>query len=160
MIDPFQPIGSAQSFLVSNGQVKDRQALRQIFLQPGRKFRGAFGVMGDDFLEAGFGGGSAGTVKHTADGAGDFFPLLEPGHIGLGVLLQMELAALPGDGPKDGLARGGHAGMVVADDELAAAEAALNQAVEEGPPMHFGFAEGDADAEQGALAGGRDAQAR
>ena len=61
-------------------------------------------------------------------------------------------------GSKDGLARGYHAGVVAADDELSAAETALNQTVEEGVPMHFSFAEGDADAEQGALAAGRDAE--
>src|ERR1035437_10136766 len=70
----------------------------------------------------------------------------------------MELAALPRDGSKDGLARGTHAGVVVADDELDPAEAAPDQALEKGSPMHFGLAEGDADAEQGALAGGCDAE--
>ena len=67
--------------------------------------------------------------------AGDILPLLKPGHMRLGVLLEVELAALPRDGPKDGFARGRHAGMVVADDELAAAEAALDQALEEASPM-------------------------
>jgi len=43
----------------------------------------------------------------------------------LGVLLEVELAALPGDGAKDGLARGSHAGVVVADDVGDAAQAAL-----------------------------------
>lgn len=158
LIHAFQPIGGAQSFLVGEGQGQDGQALWQVFLHPGGKFRDAFGVVRDDFLEAGFGRGAAGAVKHAADGVGDFLPLLEPGHIRLGVLLEMELAALPRDGAKDGFARGRHAGVVVADDELATAEAALDQALKEGAPMHFGFAEGDADAEQGALAGGADAQ--
>ena len=143
---------------MGDGQVKDRQALRQVFLHPGGQFRGAFGVVRDDFLEAGFGGGSAGAVKNAADGMGDFLALLDPGHIRLGVLLQVELAALPWDGAKDGFARGRHAGMVVTDDELGAAEAALDQALEEGAPMHFGFTEGDADTEQGALTGGGDAE--
>ncbi len=48
--------------------------------------------------------------------------------------------------------------MVVADDELDAAQAALHQALEEGAPMNFGFAEGDAHAENVALAFRADAQ--
>ena len=60
LIHAFQPVGGAQSFLVGEGQGKDGQALGQVFLHPAGQFRGAFGVVGDDFLEAGFGGGAAG----------------------------------------------------------------------------------------------------
>jgi hypothetical protein len=90
--------------------------------------------MRHDFLEANFGGGPTGAVKHAAECVGDFLPLLEPEHIRLGVLLEVELAALPRNGAKDGLARGPQAGVVVADDELDPAEAALDQALEEGAP--------------------------
>jgi len=158
LIDAFQGVGGAQSFLVGEGQGKDRQTLRQIFFHPSRKFGGAVGVVGDDFLEAGFGSEATGAIKHAADGTGDFLAQLDPGHIRLGVLLQVKLAALPRDGPKDGFAGGGHAGVVVADDAQSPAEAALDKALEEGSPMDFGFAEGDADAEQGTLASGGDAE--
>ncbi len=70
----------------------------------------------------------------------------------------MELAALPGHGAKDGLARGVHPGVIVADDELDAAQAALEQALEEPTPMDLGFAESDAHAQDDALAFGRDAE--
>ena len=100
LIHPFQPIGGAKAFLVGEGQRKDGQTLGQIFLHPSGKFRGTFGVMRHDFLEANFGSGAAGAVKNAADGVGDFLPLLEPGHIGLGVLLEVELAALPRNGAK------------------------------------------------------------
>ncbi len=50
--------------------------------------------------------------------------------------------------------------MLVADDDGDAAEAALNKALKEGAPVCFGLAEGDADAENGAVAGGGDAQRR
>ena len=122
------------------------------------EFGRAFGVVSDDFLEPLFGRVRAGAFEDAADGAGDFGALIQAGHISLGVLLEVELAALPGDGAKDGLARGRHAGMIVADDEGDAAQTALDEALEEGAPMHFGFAQGDAHAEDGRVAFGRDAQ--
>ena len=48
--------------------------------------------------------------------------------------------------------------MVVADEELEAAEAALLEALEEVAPVEFGFAEGDAGTEDLALAVGADAE--
>ena len=77
---------------------------------------------------------------------------IEAGDVGLGVLLEVELAALPGDGGEDSAAGGGEAGRVVADEELEAAEAALLEALEKVAPVDFGFAEGDAGTEDLALA--------
>ena len=48
--------------------------------------------------------------------------------------------------------------MIVADDVGDAAPAALEEALEEGPPMHFGLTEGDTHTEDDALACGGDAQ--
>jgi len=158
LVDSFQRVGGAHPFLVGGGQHEHREALRQIFLHPGREFGRAFGVAGDDFFEPLVRGGATGAFKDTADGASDFGALIQPRDVGLGVLLEVELAALPWDGAKDGPARGGHAGVIITDDEGDAAEAALDEALEEGPPMHFGFTEGDAHTEDGALACGRDAQ--
>jgi hypothetical protein len=76
----------------------------------------------------------------------------------LGILLEVELAALPGDGREDGGAGGAQAGVVVADNELEAVEAARLQALEELAPMDFGFTESDAEAQDGAFALGVDAQ--
>ena len=139
-------------------QQEHGEALREIVFHPAGELGGAFGVLSDDLLEPLFGRGTGGGFKDTADGAGHFGALIQARDVSLGVLLEVELAALPGDGAKDGLAGGGHAGMIVADDEGDAAQAALDQALEEGPPMHLGFTEGDADAEDGALALGSDAQ--
>src|SRR5450759_4269383 len=74
------------------------------------------------------------------------------------MVLEVELAALPRHGGKDGGARGAQAGVVVADDELDAVETALLQALEELAPMGFGFTEGDADAQDRAFTFGVDAQ--
>ena len=56
-----------------------------------------------------------------------------------GVLREVELAALPDGTGQDGAAGGLQPGMVVADDEADAAHAAVDQAVEEGSPVDFGF---------------------
>jgi hypothetical protein len=157
-VDAFQRIGSAHSFLMRGRQCKHGEALREVFFHPAGEFGGAFGVVRDDLLEPLCRRVRGGAFKDRADGAGDFGALIRARDVSLGVLLEVELAALPGDGAKDGLARGGHAGVIVADDEGDAAQAALDQALEEGPPMHLGFTEGDAHAEDGALAFGSDAQ--
>jgi hypothetical protein len=47
--------------------------------------------------------------------------------------------------------------VIVAGDVGDAAEAALEEALEKGPPVNFGFVERDTDSEQGALAIGPDA---
>ena len=158
LVDAFQGVGGAHSFLVGGGQGKHRESLRQIFLYPGREFWRAFGVVGHNFLEPLFRGRAAEALEDAADRAGDFGALLEARDVRLGVLLKVELAALPRNGAKDGFARGGQARVVVTDDERDAAQATLDEALEEGAPMHFGFTEGDAHAEDDALAGGRDAQ--
>ena len=158
LVDALQRVGSAHSFLMGRGQREHREPLRQIFLQPPNEFGGALGIVRDDLLEPLLRGWATGTIEDTAEGAGDFGALVQAWDIRLGVLLEMKLAALPRDGAKDGFARGGHAGVVVADDEGDAAQAALDEALEESPPMHFGFTEGDAHPEDGALACGRDAQ--
>ena len=69
------------------------------------------------------------------------------------------MAALPGDGGKDGLASGGHARMGIANDETGATEAAGDEGGKELAPMDFGLAQGGADAEDGAFAIGADADA-
>ena len=56
-------------------------------------------------------------IEDATDGAGDFGSLIQTRDVSLGVLLEVELAALPGDGAKDGLARRGHAGVIVADQQ-------------------------------------------
>ena len=158
LVDAFQRIGRAQTFLVGGRQRQNREALWEVFFQPRGEFGRVFGVVGDDFLEPLVGGRTTGAFKDTADVTRHFRALIQSGDISLGVLLEMELTALPWGGAKNGFAGGGHAGVVVADDEGDAAQAALDEALEEGAPMHLGFTEGDADAQDGTLAIRRDAQ--
>jgi len=137
---------------VGGGQGKRCQALGQVLLHPGGQFGGRLGIVGDDFLEPPFGGGAAGAVEDAADGGGDFSALLPARDVRLGVLLEMELAALPGDGGEHGGAGGFEAGVIIAGDVGDAAETALDEALEEGAPVGLGLAQGGADAEDGALA--------
>ncbi len=113
---------------------------------------------GDDFFEAGLGGEPIRAIEHGADGVGDWGALVQARHIGLGVLLEMELAALPGDAREDRLAGGPETFVVITDEQAGGMEAALLEAGEKGAPMDLGFAEGDADAQDGAFAIGADAQ--
>ena len=92
--------------LVGGGQREHREGLRQIFLQPGREFGRGLGVVGDELLEPLFGGEATGAVEDAADGPGDLGALIQARDVSLGVLLKVELAALPRDGPKDRFARG------------------------------------------------------
>ena len=152
LVDPFQGVAGAHSGLVGEWQSEDGEALGQVSFHPGGEFGSTGGIESDDFFEAAFGGRPIRAVEHTADGFGDGGPLVQAGDIGLGILLQVELAALPRHGGKDGGAGGAQAGVVVADNELNAVETALLQALEELAPMDFGFTESDADAQDGAFA--------
>src|ERR1700712_224819 len=77
-----------------------------------------------------------------------------------GVGGQVELASLPGGGAEYGSASGAQAGLIVGDNEFNAAHAALDEAVEEGPPVDLGFRQRDADAEHPAPLVGADADCR
>ncbi len=151
-VDPFERVGSAQAALVSRWEGEDGEALRQVFLHPGGEFGRGGGVSGNDFLEPGFGAGAIRAVQHRANGLRDRGTLIQTRHISLGVLLKMELTALPGHARINRAACGGQSPVVVADEEQRRVEAALLQAGEEGAPVGFGFAESDADTENGAFA--------
>ena len=125
LVDPFQSVAGAEAELPGWRQGEDGKALGQVGFHPGGEFGSAGGIEGHDFLEAAFGGWTIGAVEHTANGLGDGDPLVQAGDIGLGILLEMELAALPRHGRKDGGTSGAQAGVVVADDELDAVETAL-----------------------------------
>ena len=139
---------------MGGGQRENREALRQIFFQPRDELGCALGIVGDDLFESLLGGGATGAVEDAADGAGDLGALAQSWHIGLSLLLEMKLTPLPRDSAEDGFASGGQAGVVIADDELDARHTALDEALEESTPTHFGFTEGDAHAQDGTLAFG------
>jgi len=73
------------------------------------------------------------------------------------ILLEMELAALPWDAREASATSGLEAGVIIADDELGAMEATFLERAEEVPPVGLSVAQGDADAEDGSVPGGIDA---
>lgn len=99
-------------------QTESGEPLGQIFFHPSGEFWGALGIKVDELLELVLGGGKVWAVEEAADGAGDLSALIQPRDMGLGILLEVELAALPRDGREDGGAGGFEADVVVADDEL------------------------------------------
>ncbi|TSE24816.1 hypothetical protein Tther_02606 [Tepidimonas thermarum] len=90
-------------------------------------------------LEEPLGLGSVGRVEDGAQLGGDgLFGFLAGDELS-GILLQMELAALPGHGGKDGAAGGFQAGMIVGDDQSHALETPGEQAFQEAPPIDLGL---------------------
>ena len=113
----------------------------EVFLDPGGRLWGWGGVGGGDFPEPGPDVRALGDEEDAADAGGDLRAQIEAGDAGPGVLLEVELAALPGDGGEDGATGGGEARMVIADEELEAAEAALLEAHQAVAPADLSFAE-------------------
>ncbi len=74
--------------------------------------------------------------------------------MGAGVLLEVELAALPGDAGEAGAEGGAQSLVGVAGDHTGEAEATGFEGLEESAPVDFGFGEGDGAAEDGAFAVG------
>ena len=146
LINPFERVGGAQAAVVGAGKGKDGEALREVFLHPRGELGGGFGVGGGDLLEPGLGGESVRAIEDGADVARDGGTLVHARHMRLGVLLEMKLAALPGDARKDGLAGGDEAFMIIADEQPGGMETPLLQVGEKGAPMNLRFAEGDTDA--------------
>ena len=151
-IDAFERVAGAQTALVFAGEGEGGKALGEVFFHPGGEFGSGGGVGGDDFFEAGLGGEAIRAIEDGADGVGEGGTLVQAGHIGLGVLLEVELAALPGDAREHRLAGGAEAFVVITDEQSGGMEAALLETGEKGAPMDLGFAQGDADAQDGAFA--------
>jgi len=106
LVDAFQRVAGAQATLVGHREGEDGEALGEVGLHPGGQLWRAGGITGHDFFEAEFCGWAIGAVEDTPNGLGDSGALIQAGHISLGVLLEMELAALPGHGGQDGGACG------------------------------------------------------
>jgi hypothetical protein len=156
LVDALERIGGSQASLMRWWQSENGEALWQVFFQPRSELWSGESKQVDDFLEALLSSWEAGAKEDAADGASNIGALVDPWDVSLCVLLEVELASLPRDSPEDRFARRGHTRVVIADDEGDATEAALDETLEEGAPVRLGFAEGDTDAQNGAMAGGGD----
>jgi len=79
-----------------NWEREDSESLGDIFLHPG-KFGSGLGVGGDEMLEAGLSRGEIGAMEDRADVGCHAGAPIDTGNASLGVLLEVELATLPGN---------------------------------------------------------------
>lgn len=103
-IDSFEGVAGAQAALVGGRESEDGEALRDIFFHPCSELWSGFGIGGDEVFETILSGLKVRAIEDGADVGSDFGAHVKAGNVGLGVLLEMELAALPGDGRIDGAA--------------------------------------------------------
>jgi hypothetical protein len=149
--------GGAQAHAVGGSKVEDRQTFRDGDFSP-------FGQLGV-ILAPGFqrrlqeplGFHLVRGIEDRAQLGGDGFSRLLPGDELAGVLLQVELAALPGNGGQYRPAGCFQAGMIVGDDELDAFETTRQQAFQEAVPIDLGSRRGDRATQHPALARSLDA---
>ena len=134
-----------------NWEREDSEALGDIFLHPGGKFGSSLGVGGDEMIEAGLSRGEIGAIEDGADVRSHTGAPIETGNISLGVLLEVELATLPGNRGEDGGTGCGEAWMGIADDEGEAVKPSGLKRGQEVAPVNLGLAEGGADTENGAF---------
>ena len=135
-------------------QGKDGEAFWDVGFEPVGEVWGGLFVFGGDGFEAALSFGQIGSMEDGAEVVGDFFTHMDFGDEGHGVLLEMELATLPGDTGKASGEGGAETGVVVTDDQAQAVETPGLEAGEELAPMDFGFTKFGADAQDGAFAVG------
>ena len=129
LVDAFEGVAGAQAALVGGREGEDGEAFRDGGFKPEGEFWGGGGVGDEEYRQSALGTWAVRAVEDAADVGGNLGNHLQAGDVGLGALLEVELAALPWHGGKDGAACGGEAGVVVADEELEGAQAALSGGV-------------------------------
>lgn len=138
-VDAFKAVGGTQAGTLAVREFECRKAFGQIVLGPLREL-GRIRLPGIKRLtQEPLGLGLVGSVEDRADTQGYRFLLIKTGDIRPGVLLQMELAALPGYAGQGGPTGGLEAGMIVGYDQFYATQAAPDQAIEESAPMDLGL---------------------
>ncbi len=78
------------------------QPLREVVLHPRGEFGGGRGVSGDEVFKSGLSGREIGAVEDGSDVGSDLGAQINTRDVSLSILLKVELAALPGNGRKDG----------------------------------------------------------
>ena len=129
------------------GEREDREALRDAGLEPVGEAGMAAVQGGREPRKGGLRRGALRRVPHPPQRGAD--PPADPRAGGApgGAAGDVELAALPRRAGQGRPAGGPQPGMVVRDDELDPAHAALGEALEKAPPMRLGLGFGDGDAE-------------
>lgn len=155
-VETLDGVAGAQAALVSSRQGKDGEAIGDVSFHPVGELRVGFGIDSDKFCGLGTSRIGVVRVENAPDVGGDFRAYGGTGDIGVDVLLEVELAALPRHTREDRGAYGGQAGMGVGDDELRDGEAVGLEGGKEVVPVRLGLGQGGADTEGGTLAVGTD----
>jgi len=145
-------VGGAQPLAAGFREAESGEAFGDVLLGPGGEFGRALLVGFHKLGELGFGVGAVFGVEDAADLVGDFLLEILGGDVGLGVLLEVELATLPGAGVEGGAQGGPEPDVGVGGDAVGNAKATLLEAGEEVAPVDFGFRESAGDAEDEAFA--------
>lgn len=145
-------VGGAQALATRFREAENGESFRDVLLGPGGEFGRALFVGFNKLGELGFGLGAVFGVEDAADLVGDFLFEILGGDVGLGVLLEVELATLPRAGVEGGSQCRTEADVGVGGDAVGDADATLLEAGEEVAPMDLGFGEGAGDAEDEAFA--------
>jgi len=153
-VEGFAEVGGAEAFSDGLWEGEDGEALGEIMLHPRGELRSVFLVFQDGEGEQIAGRLKTGRLEDGSDVGSDGMFHFLLWNVGLGVLLEVELAAIPRDGREDGGEGGLEAFVGVTGDGAGDSEATIFETGEELAPVDFGFGEGDGGAEDGAFAVG------
>jgi hypothetical protein len=112
---------------MSGGPGEDGEALRQRLLHPAGQAAGRRQVLGDHLLQKTLGLRAVGRIEDGPNISRHRLFQLVVRHVALRILLQMELAALPGHAPEDGAPRGGQSFMGIGGNLFDPTQATLDQ---------------------------------
>jgi len=90
-----QCVGVPDATLTGHGEAELSNALKEAILHISGELKSSGGVFVDEYLETPQSGVGIGAVESEANRASDGGLLVEPGHISLGILREVKLAALP-----------------------------------------------------------------
>ena len=135
-------IRGAQQSSKRSWEGKDGKAFRDVGCKPFRQTRSALLVFRNGFGKVGVCSSSVGSIEDHPKVCRHFGLHLLAWHIGLRILLEMELASLPRDATKDCYSSCPQSCMVVTGEEVHTSETALLQAFKKGSLVDFMFAQG------------------
>src|SRR5215208_3266286 len=131
----FHAVGGAQQAPKRNWKSEDHETFGDVVCHPLGKTRGALLVFRNDFRQVRLCGDSVGSIEDHANVCCDFCLHLLAWHVALRILLEMELAPLPGNATEDCDSSCTQSCMVITGNELHTAQPALLQAFKKGSPV-------------------------
>ena len=157
LTEPLGGVGGAQAGSVWFWKGEDGEAFGDVIFEPGGEFWSGFAILRDQDVELGLSLSERLGVEDFAKLRCEDGTECDLGNVVNGILLEVELAALPEDSWKAGSPGSAQAWMIIADYVSGAMEAPLLERAEEVTPVDLSLAESGGDADNGALARGIDA---